>query len=563
MLQRNIKNCRRLLSFAGAGILICQLSMASVSIKNGNFFMGYTDIVFPGGFEPKIDRTYNSKTPFKGIFGNGWGNEYESYLTVSADGSVVVHEYGGGAENRFIPVGFKDSDLDDAVSKIVEEAKKDGILSNPKLLADYQTRLRNDATFRNDEWERYKTRGRMTPRKLPDGTQLQSNQFSYQYITKVNNGYIRVMDSGKMESFNDGGKLVKVADKNGNFIALSYGSEGRLAKIEDNFNRKMFLTFNKDGLVARVEGEGQDKKVANYTYNNSDELVMSVDSDKNTYTYRYDSDHNMTEIGYSDKTKMQISYYGRDKYQNVKSIRGRDGILTEYDYTFENGNRNNVTVAIQVKDKAGKTISKNKYQYISKIKAGGDVWTYKLITDLDGDRTETTYNDQNMPILIKHGMDETNFSYDKRGHVTKKVTPYDTTELEYDQAVNKVSRVVQFTKESPNEKTWSEFQYDQKGNLTTAKNSAGKGVRLIYDSTGRIKTLVDQSRNEISFKYNEHSKPIQITDSKLGSINVVYSNSGDIKSVESPAGRQIAAQVTDAFQSLLEIIRPAGVSLSF
>src|SRR3954466_14321224 len=87
-------------------------AQANVSIKNGNFFIGYTDIIYPGGFEPKIERVYNSKTIFKGMFGWGWGNEYEVFLTVSADGSVVVHEYGGGAENRFTPTNFKVDDLD-------------------------------------------------------------------------------------------------------------------------------------------------------------------------------------------------------------------------------------------------------------------------------------------------------------------------------------------------------------------------------------------------------------------------------------------------------------------
>src|SRR3954471_5566197 len=89
------------------GLLGSQLASANVSLKNGNFFVGYTDIIYPGGFEPKIERVYNSKTPFSGMFGWGWGNEYEVYLKVLADGSVLVHEYGGGAENRFSPVGFK------------------------------------------------------------------------------------------------------------------------------------------------------------------------------------------------------------------------------------------------------------------------------------------------------------------------------------------------------------------------------------------------------------------------------------------------------------------------
>src|SRR5579884_3804518 len=100
---------------------------AEVSLKNGNFFTGAKDIVYPGGFEPKIERVYNSKTSFRGIFGWGWGNEYEVNLSVEADGSVVVHEYGGGAENRFSPVAFNARELDGAVKMISGAAQRAGI----------------------------------------------------------------------------------------------------------------------------------------------------------------------------------------------------------------------------------------------------------------------------------------------------------------------------------------------------------------------------------------------------------------------------------------------------
>src|SRR3954466_6939903 len=101
-----------LLSTGIVGLVASNSALANVSLKNGNFFIGYTDIVYPGGFEPRIDRIYNSKSPYKGMYGWGWGNEYESYLRVSADGSVVVHEYGSGAENRFSPLAFKSEEVD-------------------------------------------------------------------------------------------------------------------------------------------------------------------------------------------------------------------------------------------------------------------------------------------------------------------------------------------------------------------------------------------------------------------------------------------------------------------
>ncbi|MFX6149350.1 hypothetical protein ABTF39_21185, partial [Acinetobacter baumannii] len=80
---------------------------------------------------------------------------------------------------------------------------------------------------------------------------------------------------------------------------------------------------------------------------------------------------------------------------------------------------------------------------------------------------------------------ETAFEYDTKGHVTKKTTPSEITELTYDHAVGKVARVVRYSKTKRDKAIWSQFTYDPKGNLTMAKNSEGKGVFLFYDANGR------------------------------------------------------------------------------
>src|SRR5205085_4508992 len=140
-------------------ILLCLMAapvIANVSLRNGNFFIGYTDIVYSGGFEPKVERVYNSKTPFKGIFGYGWGCEFEVYLTISPDGAVIVHEYGGGAENVFSPPELNKQELEAAVANILHAAQESKNLSTgAQDVAPYEKKLRSDATFRNDEWEKY------------------------------------------------------------------------------------------------------------------------------------------------------------------------------------------------------------------------------------------------------------------------------------------------------------------------------------------------------------------------------------------------------------------------
>jgi len=543
---------------------LASAAFANVSLKNGNFFIGYTDIVYPGGFEPKIERVYNSKSPYKGMFGWGWGCEYDVYLTVSVDGSVVIHEYGGGAENRFVPRNFSQEDLNKAVESIAGVAQKLGVAGSVSQLEAYKKRLASDALFRNQEWEKFREQKKLKPRELANNTQLFSNRYSFQYITKVNGGYVRAFDNGRIEKFGENGKLLRISDKNNNFIELTYGKDGKLMKLADNFNRKMFFSFNTQGFLSKIQGE--NGKEVTYNYNNLSELVYSKDVDGNLYTYKYSTDkrHNMTEIGYGDKTTLAISYYDRKLHENVKSQKDRDGTVTEYVYTVDPKDKGHTAVAVKVKGPDGKLISNSNYEYNIKYKPDGEEWTYKLITTIDGDRTETVYNECcGLPLLIKRGSEETAFEYDKKGHVTKKITPYEVTELSYDQKVGKVSKVVRYPKGKQSKVHWSTFQYDDKGNLAFAKNSEKKGVRLFYDINGRIKSLVDQSKRRIDFKYNENSKPIEIRDPALGSITVSYTNSGEIKKVESTAGRKIALQVTSAFQNLLDIIRPAGVSLSF
>ncbi len=546
-----------LFSLAGAAV------HANVSLKNGNFFIGYTDIVYPGGFEPKIERVYNSKTGYSGIFGPGWGTEYEVFLSVSADGSVVAFEYGGGAENRFIPREFSVKELDAAVGQISGVAKAAGILPSEQKVQQYRARLKSDAVFRNDEWQRFISQGKLKARQLKTGTQLFSNRFSFQFVEKLKEGYRRVFDNGRAELFDERGKLTKIFDKNNNFIKFSYSKDGKIQKLEDNSFRKMFFVFNQQGMVEKIEGE--NGKVSQYKYNKSGELVMSKDVGGNTYTYRYtdDSRHNLLEIGYADGTKMQIAYHGREQNENVKSIRDRDGTQTEYNYVNAAGDKELLKVAVAVKDKSGKVISNSSYDYYTRVRSSGEKWTARMIANIDGDVTDTEYGEAHgLPVVIKKGKEVTQFKYDNKGHVTFKDTPSETTKLEYHPSFGKVVRVDKLSK-ATREKEWSQFNYDPKGNLKLAKNSEKKGVSLFYDRFGRIARMVDQNKREIQFKYNENSKPIEIKDPKLGTIKVEYAQTGEVKKVDSSSGRRIALEVTSAFQNLLDIIRPAGVTLAF
>lgn len=549
--------------FFVATMLMAGAAQAATSLKNGNFFTGFIDLSLPGGIEPKIERVYNSKSSHDGIFGFGWGSDYEVHLKISADGSVVVYENGGGAQNRFTPPNINQPEIDKAVDNILAVKTKTGAGMSAVQSKREKELLRTDARYRNDEWEKLFRAGKVKARSLSEGTILRSTRFSYQTIAKVKEGYVRRFDSGQVQTFNNAGKLARMADKNGNFLNISYNKSGQIAQIQDNLNRRMNFTFNRDGKVERVTSEA---KSCVYKYNGH-ALISAKDAEGKTYEYKYSSDSrfNLVEIKFPDKTTIQVGFYPVDKGETVKWQKERDGSLTEYTYGGDPGAfAMNYWTATVTKGPDGKAITQSKHEYWEKAKPDGERYTYKLSSEVDGEKTTTIYNECcGLPLEITRNGEKTSFEYDVKGHVTKKITPNEVTELAYDDKHSKVAKVTTYSKMNKSKPTWAQYQYDDKGNLTFAKNSGNKGVRIVYDHNGRIKALVDQDKRRLEFTYNEASRPVEIKDPAVGKITVQYTNAGEIKKVDSSGGRKIAMQVTSAFQNLLDIIRPAGVKLSF
>ena len=527
------------------------LAWGGVNLKNGNFYITYTDVIAPGGdHDLEITRTYNSKSTENGWFGFGWGSLYETKLVVSADGSVTVMENGAGAQTRFVP---KEAiDVDSASAKIVDAIKKKEHMSDVAI-AHLMKNLKGDADLRQIYSKRY---GIDT--KLADGTTLYSNDRGIQTIVKEKEGYKRVSSDGKSDYFDNDGKLTKITDKNGYAITFEY-KNGQLAAIKDSQAKQILLDWYPTGKI-KSAFTAADKKTTTYTYDTKGNLIMSNDIGGNFYKYEYDVNHNLVSIGYIDNTKMQIRY---DKNALATEVIEPNGDSTKYKYETNPKNpENHYWTTVTKKPKDDKE-SSSRYEYELKSKPDGQQYTYRIATEVDGIKTETIYSECcSLPLKITRGKDVTTFEYNAKGLLTKKTsTRGEYVQLEYDDKINKITKVV-------NNDGWTTFQYDKAANLSKAVNSAGKSVLLIYDRNGKITKMIDQEKNDeksrrtLSFKYNSLGKPVEIEMEKVGIINVAYDNYGEIKKVESKAGAKMALQVTQAFQSLLSIVKPAGVNLN-
>ncbi len=529
------------------GLIVSFFAHAGVNLKNGNFYISYTDIVVPGGGKKlEITRTYNSKATEIGWFGFGWGSEFETRLEPSSDGSVVIHEHGVGAKTRFTPKTAIDPVA--AATKIVTEMKKKTALSETKS-AELIQKLATNAELRHTYAMNFGVQSSLAP-----GSVLYSLDLGPQTVTVTKDGFRRDHSDGRQDFFNNKGQMVKISDKSGYFVGFSYENE-QLKSIKDSQAKQIYFSWYPDGLVKEIWSAGDKKAV--FKYEESD-LVSSKDVAENQYEYNFDKDHNLTEIRYADKTKLKISYDPQTYF--VAEVVDRNGEATKYQYgSNPKKPEDHYWTVVTKPGFDGKPVS-NRYEYEIKTKPDGAQYTYRIVTEINTIKTETIYNDNSLPIKIARGNHVTNFEYNQNGLLTKKTSSKgDFVNIEYDDAINKIKKVV-------NNDGTTQFKYDSKGNLVEASNNAGKFVILLYDTRGKISKMIDQEtakpKRVLAFKYNALGKPVEIEMEQVGKINVAYDNYGEIKKVESSAGHKMALQVTQAFQNLLSIVKPAGVNLN-
>lgn len=531
-------------------LLLPMLALGGVSLKNGNFYITYSDVLLPGdGHDLEISRTYNSRSTDKGWFGYGWGSYLETNLVVSADGSVTINENGSGAKTRFIP---KEKINAQAAAERIVEAMRKKVSISEDVAKSLVTKLKNDADLRRD----YARRAGVET-KLAVGSVLYSNERGIQTLETTEGGYTRIFNDGKQEMFDKEGRLVQVLYKDKYSLNVNY-KNGTLESVKDSKAKQLFFSWYPNGFVKEI-WTGTDKKKVSYEYKGVD-LVKSTDIDSNVFVYEYDINHNMISITYADGTKRQIAYQPKTFF--VEKVTERNGQETAYKYDSDPKDPDyHYWTEVSKKSPGGKAVT-NRYEYEIKSRPDGSHYTHRILTEVNGVSTETIYSECcNLPTKITRGKDVTNFEYNGEGLLLKKTsTRGEYVELQYHPEFKKITRVV-------NKEGWTNFAYDKKGNLFKAENQAGKSILLIYDRRGRITKMIDSEKGSkdkrtLAFQYNSLGKPVEINMENVGKINVEYDNYGEIKKVDSKSGQKMALQVTQAFQSLLSIVKPAGVSLN-
>ncbi|SNR63037.1 YD repeat-containing protein [Lutibacter agarilyticus] len=535
---------------------------AGVNLKNGNFYVSYTDLQQTTQYSAYQDlsRTYNSKATKIGLFGYGWGSKLETKLTAYPDGSVVITEYGAGGQTYYKSILMTNDLLEMMIDELIELSLEENTISNsPNAIIKERDKLVKNVDYRRKQWGKFVEKGLIEGiMDFPDGMEWESYQHGNQQLVKIAQGYVRTTGN-KIETFDLAGNLVKYDKGNGVWSIVEY-INNHISKIINADGSELQFTTNDDGFITEIKSS---LDVAKFKYDGKD-LIYSLDAAGNQYAFKYDERHNLTKIVYNPvrlkgmaEDAMHMVYEPKSSW--ISKITDRDGDITEYTYGVfykEDGSKDNEHYSTKVTriDEYGDK-NTNSYEYFIGIKENSERYTKKIITTIRGIVTETTYDELcSSPIEIIRSNRKTTFKYNNRCLLIEKFSASDSIYMKYHPTLEKLNYVKNYNGEYI-------FEYNDNGNLTFAQKNEETWVKLIYNNEGKI-TEMQQEDKVLVFKYNNIGKPIKIEIKDVGAINVTYDEYGEIENVSSDDGHKTALIVTQAFQNLLALVKPAGVNLN-
>lgn len=533
-------------------LLIPVSTYAGVNLKNGNFYINYTDVVLEGRqhvFE--IRRTYNSKSAFKGLFGFGWGTDIETYLVAQGDGSVIVYENGGGAKVTFLPPVLSNERLEKAVTQMVEAAVKNNLRVQGKL-PNYE-QLLQDSELRSAWWKRLVNKGFIKPRKIKPGTNFRTHTWGGQRLMRTHDGYLRYTND-LVEKFNLDGMLIENTFSDGESQYILRDHDGRISRVQFQDGRFLQFHLNTDGRVVQISPSSGNSATYSYVGNS---LVLATDVAGNTYLYNYDDFYNLTSIGYSDGSFKRISYELMTQF--TQAVTDSDDSTTWYKYGYINDDQSAYFTEVHIRDFDGQERN-NRHEYYMAKTPNGRSFAQRIRTDIDGVITDTTYNSSKKPIKISRGQGGSQFEYDARNRLTLKVVDGQVLLLSYDDTVNKISKVVKYAVGEEDLKRVYEYEYLPNGYLLKAFNNQEEEAFFSYNKYGHLITI-EMPENIMNIEYNQLGKRVMF---RVGdkAMRVDYDQSGEVEDVSSVGDSNgDALDIQLLIYSLSDLVEPSGESL--
>lgn len=536
-----------------------------VDTKSGNYKKTFVDFDLTGAVFPlTLERTYNSRSLYRGLFGMGWCSNIETRVSVLPDNSIQLTECGGGQEILFLAPKAK-QDVSVQIEQIIQAVKK----QNKKLSNSYYAQLKQKLTrshvLRNEFLKAYKVSGQVSPGVVyfAEGRSNDSLVFNKKGWFK------RTLSNGVQQFFSrKSGRLIQISDKAGNYIKNVW-KQNQPQYIVDNKGRRLVFNY-KQGQVASIRGMG--KVLASYEI--KDENLVRIVNQDGEYRHTYDDLNNLTRTVYPGGTKKDpvvenLTYNKKKDW--VTSFENQRKCIETYKYETNPKNPNHYWT--DVEKKCGKVVTNvSRYEFWNKKGSGGGMYLHRARQKVNGDIRDVTYHPRFRRVsnLTQNGM-RTQYKYYSagafKGLLKEKVNRNQKTSFAkyHSKCLKPLSVGTQrfANKKLLNQET-VKVQYNPSTCLMSrVSRSDGRWVSLSHDEKGRIDEMKDQSGKIILVSYNDRvNKPQKITQKGVGSIEIEYDSKGMSKGWKNSNDPVIMSQVMSMFNGLMEIITPVAQEMN-
>ncbi|MBI3019632.1 MAG: hypothetical protein HYY61_07075, partial [Deltaproteobacteria bacterium] len=117
-----------------------------INVQNGNINLYFKDFSVPGhGYNLELERSFNSKSNFSGMFGHKWGSNFDTLFKVTPEGTVEITEYGGGFKTTFSPEKYSQKNVTEFINalydKVPPASKSEKLKSSLKSDVEFRHKL--------------------------------------------------------------------------------------------------------------------------------------------------------------------------------------------------------------------------------------------------------------------------------------------------------------------------------------------------------------------------------------------------------------------------------------
>lgn len=418
-----------------------------VDCASGNFTETQTDMKLNGrGPALEVTRTYNAQLAAiqteSGIFGYGWTGPYSAYLSINEGAKTATVHHDNGST---------------VVFHLVESKYYPAIWAQSTLV-------------------------------------------------KSGENYIYTLPSQEKLEFNKTGQLIKITDRHGNALTLTY-KENKLETVKDAAGRTLTFTY-KEGRVESIKDPMA--RIVKYTYESGHLATVTLaGEEKANWKFKYDASHRMTEFtdGRGNATKNEydashrVTLQTNALEQKHKFEYKETGGIKETTITEPNGSKtlekfNAAGEPTEITKASGTELAQTtKYEYDA---------SYALVKVTDANSHSTTYGydaEGNRTSEKDANGNEKTWAYNSTRDVTKETTPKgETTTI----TRNASGDPETLKRPAPGGKTQeTKLKWAANGDLETETDPLGRETKFEYDTYGNRKAETNPEGDKRTWTYNE------------------------------------------------------------